>query len=73
MEYESDNNAEYFIYTNDFTLAENEHIEFVVFYHPDSKSCLNLMIKNDKIYVCIKIDQFGSLFYGNFIFKGLLS
>ncbi len=62
--------SEYFIYTNDLNLSENEEVEFVSFYHPDTKSCYNLMLKNDKLYICIKIDHFGSLFYGNFLFKG---
>ncbi len=67
---ESDFNGEYFIYTNDFTLSENEEVEFFEFYHPCSQSCYNLMIKKSKLYICIKVDHFGSMFYGNFLFKG---
>jgi hypothetical protein len=68
--FEEHNDFECFVFTDDLELNENEEIEFITFYDICAKRFNNVFIKNNKFYICVKVNTFGSNFYGNFIFGG---
>ena len=65
-------NLECFIITKDFTLEENEEVQFFNFYDIETSNNYNLLLKNNTLFVCIRVNHFGSLFFGNFLFQGML-
>jgi hypothetical protein len=70
MDYEEHNDIECFVFSDGLDLNENEEVEFVTFYDIVGERFNNIILKNSKFYICIKLNTFGSNFYGNFIFGG---
>jgi hypothetical protein len=64
-------NLECFVFSKDLTLEENEEVQFFNFYDIETMNNYNLFLKNNKLFVCILVNHFGSLFFGNFLFKGI--
>ena len=58
-----------FLISKDFSLNENEELEFLNFYDVGKKTNYTLSIKDEKIYMCCKLDLFGSVFYGNYVYE----
>jgi hypothetical protein len=67
--YNHDEVNDYFIISKDYTLNENDEIEFINFYDLNKKTNYTLTIKDKKMYMCSKLDLFGSLFYGNYVYE----
>jgi hypothetical protein len=68
--YDEHNDIECFLFTDDLGLSENEEVEFITFYDIVGKRFNNVILKGGKYYICIRINTFGSNFYGNFVFGG---
>ena len=60
---------DFFIVAKDFSLNEDEEIEFLKFYDIKKKASHILIIKDQKVYECMRLSQFGSVFYGNYVYE----
>jgi hypothetical protein len=67
--FEEHNDIECFVF-NDVDINENEEVEFITFYDICGERFNSLIVKGGKFYICIRVNTFGSSFYGNFIFNG---
>lgn len=68
--FEPNESTDCFIFSKDFSLQEDEEMEFIEFYDSVGKNSYNLINKNDKLYICVRVNNYGSLFYGNYVVKG---
>ena len=58
-----------FIFSNDFKMEENEDIKLVKFFDCVKNSIYTLIIRSDKVYVCLKLNYLGSVFSGNYSYE----
>jgi hypothetical protein len=60
---------DFFIVSKDFSLKEDEEIEFLKFYDIGKKASHILILRDNKVYECMRLSQFGSVFYGNYVYE----
>jgi hypothetical protein len=61
-----------FIFYKDISLKEDEEIQFLDYFDIVLKCHYNLTLNKDKVYLVAKLDEFGSIFYGNYVIEGYL-
>jgi hypothetical protein len=61
----------YFIISKDFTPKEDENLEFLNFYDFSKMRTFKFIIneEKEKLYLCLKPENFGSVFFGNYLYK----
>jgi hypothetical protein len=60
---------DHFTISKDFSLKENEEIEFVTYFDISKRQTFILAIKDNKVHICIKPNHNGSIFYGNYVIE----
>ncbi len=60
---------DYFIISNEFTIKQDDVIEFLTYYDTVNNATFTLTIQENKIFLCMKLSHFGSVFYGNAVFE----
>jgi hypothetical protein len=58
-----------FVISKDYLMTENEEIEFLSFYDVSKKSSHTITTKDGKVYICLKMNNFGSVFFGNYAYQ----
>lgn len=58
---------DYIIFSNDFSHIKNEDIDIFNFYDISNKYSLTLTIKDNKLFIIMKLSLFGSVFIGNYV------
>lgn len=67
--FESQSTKDYFIISDTYEIKENSQIEFLNFYVNSKKANFTLTTQSEKLYICLKLDHFGSTLNGNYIYE----